>query len=79
VLYDRFVVAGATTTVLQDWTKGRRSEVEDINGLIAREGARLGIRTPVNDAIADVGRRIEAGELAPSPGNVRLLAGEDAH
>ncbi len=45
ILYDRFVVAGATTTVLQDWSKGRRSEAEDINGMIAAEGARLGVPT----------------------------------
>ena len=55
VLYDRFVVAGATTTVLQDWRKGRHSEVDDVNGLIVTEGERLGIPTPANRAIVDVG------------------------
>jgi 2-dehydropantoate 2-reductase len=74
VLYDRFVVAGATTTVLQDWTKGRRSEVDDINGVVATEGERLGIPTPVNRAIVQIGHRIERGDLRPEPQNARLLA-----
>ena len=38
ILYEKFVVAGATTTVLQDWRKGRRSEAEDINGLVVDRG-----------------------------------------
>lgn len=73
VLYTKFVRPGATTTVLQDWRKGRRSEADDLNGTVSREGARHGIATPVNTAVVEVARRIEAGELAPSPGNVALI------
>jgi 2-dehydropantoate 2-reductase len=74
VLYDRFVVPGATTTVLQDWRKGRRSEVDDVNGLVVSEGRRLGIPTPANGAIVELGHRIERGELSPAPEHGRLLA-----
>lgn len=73
VLYDRFVVPGATTTVLQDWTKGRHGEVDDINGLVVAEGARLGISTPANAAIVEVAHQIERGVLDPRPGNAALL------
>ena len=73
VLYDRFVVPGATTTVLQDWRRRRRSEAGDLNGLVAAEGARLGVETPVNSALVDVAYRIERGELAPDPRNAALL------
>jgi 2-dehydropantoate 2-reductase len=73
-LYAGFVRPGATTTVLQDWTKGRRSEAGDINGVVVRAGAATGIPTPVNAAILDVARRIEAGDLTPSPDNLPLLA-----
>ncbi len=73
VLYDRFVVPGATTTVLQDWRKGRRSEVDDLNGTVVAEGARLGVPTPVNRAVVEVGHRIERGEIAPDPSNLRLI------
>jgi 2-dehydropantoate 2-reductase len=30
---------------------GRRSEIDVINGAIPREGARLGVPTPVNDLV----------------------------
>lgn len=73
VLYDRFVVPGATTTVLQDWRKGRRSEVDDLNGMVVAEGVRLGVPTPVNRAVVEVGHRIERGEIEPSRANLRLL------
>lgn len=69
-----FVRPGATTTVLQDWTKGRRSEALDLNGLVVREGARLGIPTPVNDRIAALATRVEEGALQPAPENAGLLA-----
>ena len=74
VLYDRFVVPGATTTVLQDWRKGRRSEVDDLNGTVVAEGERLGVPTPVNRAVVELGHRIERGELEPDSANVGLLA-----
>ncbi|MBN9211343.1 MAG: 2-dehydropantoate 2-reductase [Microbacterium sp.] len=72
-LYARFTVPGATTTVLQDWRKGRHSEVDDINGTVVAAGRRLGIPTPVNDAIVEVGHAIERGEVEPSPAALRLL------
>lgn len=73
-LYAGFVRAGATTTVLQDWTKGRHSEVDDINGTVAREGRRVGVPTPVNDAVVAIAHRIERGELSPDPANLgRIL------
>ncbi|MDQ1174658.1 ketopantoate reductase [Microbacterium testaceum] len=52
--------------MLQDWGKGRRSEVDDINGAVVAAGRRLGIPTPVNDAIVAVGHAIERGEFEPS-------------
>lgn len=75
ILYDRFVVAGATTTVLQDWRKGRRSEAEDINGLVVAEGARLGIPTPVNEAILRAARAVESGDAEPGPRMATRFAG----
>lgn len=68
-----FVRPGATTTVLQDWTKGRRSEAMDLNGLVAREGARHGIPTPVNARITRLAAQVEAGSLSPGPENLAEL------
>jgi 2-dehydropantoate 2-reductase len=73
VLLSGFVLPNTKTTVLQDWMKGRHSEVEDINGLVVAEARRLGGAAPVNAAVAELARRIERGELEPSPANIDLL------
>ena len=41
-------------TVLQDWDKSRRAEVDDINGLVLREQARLGGAVPVNAGLVEI-------------------------
>lgn len=72
-LYAGFVRAGATTTILQDWTKGRRSEVDDINGAVVREGRRLGVPTPVNAAVVELAHRIEEGSARPDVAHLATL------
>jgi len=72
-LFAGFVVPGATTTVLQDWRKGRHSEVDDLNGHVVAEGARVGIATPVNAAVVELAHRIERGELQPHPSHLAAL------
>jgi 2-dehydropantoate 2-reductase len=72
-LYTGFVRPGATTTVLQDWTKGRHSEVDDINGTVVAEGARVGVATPVNARIVAVAHEIEQGVREAHPDNLTLL------
>jgi len=46
-------------SMLQDREHGRPTEIELINGAIAREGARLGVPTPVCDTLSDLVRVIE--------------------
>ncbi len=46
-------------SMLQDREHGRSTEIETINGAIAREGASLGVPTPVCDTLADLVRVIE--------------------
>ena len=53
--------------------KSRHSEVDDLNGLVAAEAARLGHHAPVNAAIAELAHRIEQGHLKPDPSNLSLL------
>lgn len=72
-LYDGFVVPGATTTVLQDWTKSRHSEVDDLNGEVVSVGEKVGIETPVNRAVVELAHRIERGEVDPRPENAGIL------
>lgn len=72
-LLEGFVLPDTRTTVLQDWTKGRRSEVDDLNGLVVRTCEASGTPAPVNTAIVDVAHRIERRELDPDPSNLREL------
>lgn len=68
-----FVLPTTETTILQDWKKGRRSEAGDINGRVVAELERDGASAPVNRAVVEVARRIEQGELDPSPANLDIL------
>ena len=58
--------------VLQDYLKGRMTETAYLNGLIARKGREAGVPTPANDAVVEIGRRIEAGLLKPERSNVEV-------
>ena len=55
-------------SMLQDRELGRPTEIETINGSIAREGTRLGVATPVSNVLADLVRVIElAAQGAAKP------------
>jgi 2-dehydropantoate 2-reductase len=51
----------------QDMRKGRRTEIELINGLVAAKGDETGIPTPVNKALVQAVKRVERGEATASP------------
>jgi 2-dehydropantoate 2-reductase len=57
----------------QDMAKGRRTEIEFLNGFVVREGARIGIAAPANAALTDIVGRVERGELKPDPRHVTDL------
>lgn len=59
--------------VLQDWQKGRRGEVDDINGLVVRAQAEIGGQAPVNTGLVDIAHRIESGELTADPSNADMV------
>ena len=60
-------------THLQDWMKGRRAEVEEINGIVTAEQEKLGGAAPVNEAPIDISLKIERGELNADPANADML------
>jgi 2-dehydropantoate 2-reductase len=66
-------VGGGRTAPIHDHMKGRRSEMEFIPGLVARKGRELGIPTPVIDAVVEIDRQINRGELKMDPSNFELL------
>jgi 2-dehydropantoate 2-reductase len=68
-----FVLPRTKTTVLQDWEKKRRSEVDDINGRVITETTARGGAAPINQGIVELAHRIERGEAEPSRANLPLL------
>jgi 2-dehydropantoate 2-reductase len=61
-------------SLLQDVMRGRRTEIEDLNGLVVAEGKRLGVPTPFNEAVVREVQRHGVGTLKPSPANLSPLA-----
>ena len=53
--------------------KGRKTEIEAMNGFVCEKGAEVGIPTPMNAAMVDLVQKCERGELTPDPGNVAGL------
>ena len=52
-------MAGALSSTAQDINRGRRTEIDSLNGYIARRGAELGVPTPVNHALYTLVKLIE--------------------
>lgn len=52
--------AANVSSMLQDVLRKKRTEIDFINGVIVRQGQELGIPTPVNSALTDLVKTIEA-------------------
>ena len=50
-------------SMAQDIVKGRRTEVDGLNGLIVEKGRQAGVSTPINAEILARVRRLERGEI----------------
>jgi 2-dehydropantoate 2-reductase len=64
--YDRLVPAtyDHRSSMLQDLERGRRTEIDAINGAVWHRGAARGINTPVNETLT---RLVHAVEAQPNP------------
>ena len=62
-------------SMLQDVMKGRRTEIDYLNGYVASRGSELGVETPVNEAVRGLVKRIERGELKPDVANLKHMEG----
>ena len=63
------------SSVGRDVQRGRRSEIDFTNGLVAQKGVEAGVPAPTHAAVTDLVRRIDRGDLKPDPSNVdNLLA-----
>ena len=55
-------MSGATSSTAQDIARGRRTEIDDLNGFVARRGEALGVATPVNRALHALVKLLEEAE-----------------
>jgi 2-dehydropantoate 2-reductase len=47
------------SSTAQDLSRGRKSEIDHLNGFIVRKGAALGVQTPVNRALLALVKALE--------------------
>jgi 2-dehydropantoate 2-reductase len=66
-------LTGGRPSLLQDVLKGRRTEIEYLNGWVSGQGRKVGVKTPFNDAIVDLIRNYGVGRLKPDPKNLEPL------
>ena len=57
----------------QDVFKGRRTEIEYLNGYAARRGEEVGIAAPANLAMTGLIHQMESGDLEPAVENIERL------
>lgn len=51
--------ANLKASMLQDLEKGKKTEVDSINGSVSQQGRRVGVPTPCNDTVVEIVHRIE--------------------
>lgn len=61
-------------SMLQDLKKGKKCEIDAINGVVCEWGKKANVKTPVNDRIVEIIRSIENGERKPEMKNIELFA-----
>ena len=64
--------AGGRPSMLQDVMRGRRTEIEHLNGFVVDEGRRLGVDVPFNAKVVEV-YRARGPRFAPDPANLKPL------
>ena len=60
-------------SMLQDLKKGKKCEIDAINGIVSEWGRKYGVRTPINDRIVEIIKKAETGELTPKKENISLF------
>lgn len=68
-----FSQADTLTTSLQDWRKGRKAEIKEVNGFVVDTLKRFGRAAPMNERVIEVALDIEDGKLAAQPSNAETL------
>jgi 2-dehydropantoate 2-reductase len=57
----------------QDMAKGRRTEIEFLNGFVVREGEKIGLPARANERLVEIVKKVERGELQQDPRHITDL------
>jgi 2-dehydropantoate 2-reductase len=60
-------------TSLQDWRKGRRAEVQEVNGWVIDVLRAHGKRSPMNETVVELAFEIEKGKREAHPDNAKAM------
>ena len=60
--------------MLQDLEKGRKCEIDAINGVVCAYGRKYRVPTPYNDKVCEIVHGIEDGKYTYSFENVKMFA-----
>jgi 2-dehydropantoate 2-reductase len=60
----------AKASMLQDFERGRTTEIDFINGYVVDTARQFGVNTPVNTAIVETVHAITRGQSAPDPNHL---------
>jgi 2-dehydropantoate 2-reductase len=60
-------------TSLQDWRKGRRAEVQEVNGWVVDMLRAHGRSAPMNERVVEIAFEIESGKREAHPDNAQLM------
>jgi len=69
------LVRPSHSSVGRDVMRGRRSEIEYTNGLVAAKARETGVPAPTHAAVTELVQRIDRGELRPDPANIEGIPG----
>ena len=61
------------SSVGRDVARGRRSEIDFTNGLVAEKGIEMGVPAPTHAAVTNIVRKIDSGELKQRIENIDLI------
>ena len=61
-------------SLAQDVIKGRKTEIEYLNGMVSEKGKEIGIPTPYSDAVTQILKGVELGEFEVGMDNIHRVS-----
>ena len=58
----------------RDVMKGRKTEIDYLNGMVSEKGKEIGIDTPYSDAVTQVLKGVESGEFGVGIDNIQKVS-----